>query len=77
MSNQFTGWRLVRVMMETLYFGNLQGLNYIEPGRFKNNDHMPKPSLTALQILNNTIEPGVAVNNKSLSGKTLVQALSW
>lgn len=64
LSNQFYWMAACKGHDGTLYFGNLQGLNYIEPGRFKNNDHMPKPSLTALQILNNTIEPGVAVNNK-------------
>lgn len=64
LSNQFYWMAGCKGSDGVLYFGNLQGLNYIEPGRFKNNDYMPKPSLITLQILNNKIEPGVAFHNK-------------
>ncbi|MDD2560516.1 MAG: two-component regulator propeller domain-containing protein, partial [Bacteroidales bacterium] len=64
LSNQFYWMAACKGSEGILYFGNLQGLNYIEPGRFKNNNYMPSPGLVTLQILNNKIEPGVAFHNK-------------
>ncbi len=71
LSNQFYWMAGCKGSDGILYFGNLKGLNYIEPGRFKNNDYMPRPDLITLHILNNKIEPGVAVHNKTYLEKHL------
>ena len=71
LSNQFYWMAACKGSDGKLYFGNLQGLNYIEPERFKNNDYMPRPSLISLHVLNNKIEPCVPVDNKVYLEKQL------
>lgn len=71
LSNQFYWMAACKGRQGKLYFGNLQGLNYVEPQGFTSNHYMPKPSLISLYVLNHRIEPGLALQNRIYLDKHL------
>ncbi len=73
LSNQFYWMAACKSKDGRLYFGNIEGMNVVDPTRIQINDFMPKVKLMSLYVLNELVEPGVPLRGRIYLQKQLFE----